>query len=217
MRHNHVNSQDHLSEELLNMYVDGELSTRERNLVEAHLTSCNACQDELSALQQLFVALDDLGPAAAPDLVPSVLKRVGSPPHPRAVAGGLRALPWLTAALQAIAVLALLVWGWSHLADLWSAVNGSLLPETVSAALSRVSAWASTQWTTLSAWPRTVWTETQAGLARLSTSTNLPFPQTQLVMLAAVLVVVWLLGNALLLRRALLNGQVSTHRRYRNG
>jgi anti-sigma factor RsiW len=215
MRDNQLMNQEHLSEDVLNMYLDGELSGGERDRVEVHLAVCDACRVEFSALQQLFVALDELVPARAPDLVPRVLSRIESPlPQPRMPASRLRPLPWLTAALQAIAMMALLAWGWRQLTDQWSMVNDSFLPEAVNAAWSQASVWAQTQWTAISAWPSTAWAEVQAWLTRLSTSADLPLPLNQVAVLGVALVFVWLLGNVVLLRRAMLNGHIHTQRRY---
>ena len=211
-------SQEHLSEDLLNMYLDGELNASEREHIKTHLASCDECQAEFSNLQQLFVALDELALAPAPNLVPGVLNRIGSPsPQPQVLAGRFRALPWLTAALQAIAVMALLAWGWRQLADLWSTVIDSSITEAARAAWSQISVWATGQWTSLSAWPSAAWAEVQAWLTHLSAYVNLSLPLTQVAALGVTLVFIWFLGNVVLLRRALLNGHVSTHRRYRNG
>ena len=215
MRDNQVMNREHLSEDLLNMYLDGELSDGERDSVEAHLAVCNACQAEFSDMQQLFVALDELAVAAAPDLLPGVLKRVGSQPtRPQLPASGFQALPWFTAALQAITAMALLAWGWRHLANLWSTVRNAIPAETVRSMWPQVSGWAMAQWTALSAWPGAAWAEILTWMTRLSSSIDLPLPLTQVAVLGVALVFVWLLGNGVILRRARLNGQIRTQRWY---
>ena len=50
----------HLSEEQLNLYLDGALLPQEQSAVEAHLAGCATCQADLDSLQTLFVALDAL-------------------------------------------------------------------------------------------------------------------------------------------------------------
>jgi anti-sigma factor RsiW len=51
---------NHIDELTLNEYLDDALPETERQAVEAHLAKCAVCQAELSDLQQLFFALDNV-------------------------------------------------------------------------------------------------------------------------------------------------------------
>ena len=69
----------HLTEEQLNLYLDNELSTPERAIVEAHLADCEACRSELASLEILFFALHSLqSEALDSDLTPQVLREISS-------------------------------------------------------------------------------------------------------------------------------------------
>ncbi len=202
-----MSDEGHLSEAMLNMYLDGELSAGERDRVAAHLAACEACRAEMLALQRLFTALQDLAPALAPDLVPGVLARI----QPRRLRVRPRSL-WLVPALQAAAALALLAWGWTRLVGCWAVVSDVLSPGTLADVWADVSGWMAAQWATLPAWPNTAWAEVQEWAAQLPTFGAMPLSLTQLTVLGVALAVLWLVGNVVLLRRALLNGQVMQRR-----
>ncbi len=102
-----MRNENHLSEQTLNMYLDGELSARERKRAQAHLATCNSCRVEMLALQGLFAALDALALVPAPDLTPGVLAQLRRP-----ISRPLR----LALALQTIVMLAWLTWGTARLA-----------------------------------------------------------------------------------------------------
>ena len=56
-------SADHIGEELLSAFVDDQVTTEDRALVQAHLQTCAACQqrlDELRAVVDLLHALPDV-------------------------------------------------------------------------------------------------------------------------------------------------------------
>jgi anti-sigma factor RsiW len=103
----------HLDEMTINLFLDGMLEPEEQESVEAHLRSCAACREEVSRWETTFLALDALAlePAAVPE--PSI-----SVP--------LRVWPWI--ALQGAAALALLVWAWPRLMDLWATVQAWSAP-----------------------------------------------------------------------------------------
>jgi anti-sigma factor RsiW len=205
-----MNSKEHLSEAILNMYLDGELSAGERERVEAHLAACEVCQAEVTALQRLFATLEELelAPALAPDLAPGVLAHI----HPRRRLLELRRPSphplWLVPALQSVAALALLAWGWTRLAGYLALAVDFLSLGTLADAWAEVSGWMTAQWATLSAWPSATWAEVQEWAARVSAFSDLHLSLTQLVALGAALVVLWLVGNVVLLHRDLFNGRV---------
>ena len=115
---------EHLSEETVNLYLDGELGENERTHVETHLRACAACQAEVDSLQELFFALDEMADAPAPDLVPGVVARI----RPRT---RLTALQWVIPALQGAAAVGLLAWGWVRLASYLTAAARALPLETL--------------------------------------------------------------------------------------
>jgi len=197
----------HLGEEVLNMYLDGELSARERERVEVHLDACDKCRVEVAALQQLFAALEELASAPAPDLVPGVLTHI----RPRRWLPSLsptRLRPlWLVPALQAAAALALLIWGWTRLAGYWAIVVDILSPGALGKVWAEVAGWVAAQWVVLSTWPDAAWAVVQEWAARLAPFGDLRLSPTQLAVLGAALVALWLMSNAALLRGALLNGR----------
>ena len=213
-----MRDEGHLGEEIINMYLDGELSAGERGHVEAHLAACDECQAEVAALRQLFIALDELVPAPAPDLVPGVLARV-QPRRRSRGPGLLRSRPlWLVPALQAAAAVALLAWGWTRLIGYWTVVVGALSLGTPGEIWVRASGWVTIQWSVLSTWATAqwatlpTWCDVHWWFARLPAFDGSHLSPIQLAVLGVTLVVLWVVGNAVLLRRALLNGQVTQRR-----
>lgn len=197
----------HLTEEQVNLYLDDELSAIERAAVEAHLAGCDECRAEVAALQRLFTALEELAHEPAPDLVPDVLTRIH--PRRRLVGRGLtRFRPlWLIPALQAAAALALLAWGRTQLAGYWVSLVDTLSLGRLGEMWARASVWTVGQWAVLRVWPSIAWAGLQGWIARLPTLGGLHFSPTQLAVLGTALVTVWLVGNAVLLYHASLNGQ----------
>jgi anti-sigma factor RsiW len=196
-----MKDEGHLGEETLNMYLDDELSPEERGYVEAHLNVCDACRAQMLALQNLFIALDGLVPALAPDLVPGVLARTR---RSRRLANlGM----WLVPALQATATVVLLAWGWTQLAGYWQIVIGDLPPNTLEGIWTASVDWVVSQWAVLRTWPTAVWAGIQGLIACVPIPGELQFSPTQLVVLIATVATVWIIGNTLLLRCRLFNGQ----------
>jgi hypothetical protein len=67
----------HLSEQLLNEYLDEALIPSKRHAVEAHLSTCDRCRSELKELKLVFKNLATLPEVAlAHDLTPSVMGTV---------------------------------------------------------------------------------------------------------------------------------------------
>lgn len=93
---------DHLQENILHAYLDGELTAMEIKTVKNHLGTCNRCQVRLQELQSTFAALDELPDLAlGVDLAPPVLRSL------KAERDVIPALPWITAAQAAAAVVLL--------------------------------------------------------------------------------------------------------------
>lgn len=197
----------HLSEGDIHAFLDGELAVGEHAAVQEHLATCEQCRRELAALRRLFIALDELAPA--PDLVPTVRARL---------AGLSPALPqrswrrWLPLALEAAAAVALLAWAvtrpaafWAGLFGTWPADFGAELSGWWSGTWGSIVAWLASLWADLPSWPADTWSALQAWLGSLPTL-DLQLSLPQWALWVGLLVVACLVGNALLLRRAALNG-----------
>lgn len=193
-----MKNEDHLNEQTLNMYLDGELSAGELERARAHLAACDVCRVELSALQSLFDALDELAPVLAPDLTPGVLAQLRRPMR----------RPWrLALALQTVAMLAWLTWGAARLAAYWPAAIEALSSQAPLEPWASAVDWAAAQWAALSRWSGGVGDTFQEWTA-WTVDLGDPFLSlTQLAVLGVVILLLWLVGNALFLRRILVNGQ----------
>jgi hypothetical protein len=191
-------SQNHLSEETLNAYLDGELDGREREHTEKHLVTCVTCRTEVENLQRLFAALDGIADAPAPNLVPGVRTRI-RPHH------GLEGLRWLVPALQGAAALAVIAWGWSRLAGYLIPLPSTLPLKALEGIWNSATEWVVFQWATLTTWPEAAQALVSDWGSRLPGGPSIP--PSQLLVPGIPIAVLWLAGNALLLRRALLNGK----------
>jgi|Deesub1362A_J573_1020465.scaffolds.fasta_scaffold08139_2 anti-sigma factor RsiW len=70
---------DHLSEEILNAYLDGELGAPAGEAVRAHLAQCESCRERMQGLEALFQRLETVRwPALQRDLAPKVLSGLPS-------------------------------------------------------------------------------------------------------------------------------------------
>ena len=68
----------HLDEFLLQEYADQELDEQQRQMVEAHLAACAACQNELAEVQTLFTTIETLPEEALTvDLSERVVAEIG--------------------------------------------------------------------------------------------------------------------------------------------
>jgi anti-sigma factor RsiW len=67
----------------LQYYVDGQIPLSQIHLLEAHTSSCTACQNELSLLQEVVDRLHDLQSVAEPTyLTLRIMERVAMNPQP---------------------------------------------------------------------------------------------------------------------------------------
>ena len=124
---------EHLSEETLNAYLDGELAGGARRAADAHLQGCVHCRERLAVLEALFQRLEELRwPALERDLAPEV---VGALPmsRPRSRLPGLLGPLLQGAGGLLLLVLALgqlrpdlsgaLHWGWQR----WAQVSVAMM------------------------------------------------------------------------------------------
>lgn len=56
----YMHNTNHLSDELLNSWVDGVVTTDERSIICTHLEHCQLCRDELESLRTVKRLLSDL-------------------------------------------------------------------------------------------------------------------------------------------------------------
>ena len=56
----YMHTTNHLSDELLNSWVDGVVTTDERSIICTHLEHCQICRDELESLRTVKRLLSDL-------------------------------------------------------------------------------------------------------------------------------------------------------------
>jgi anti-sigma factor RsiW len=119
----------HLSDELLNEYLDEALTPEARALAEAHLGACATCAGRLEALRALFAGLEALPEVElARDLAPAVggaVRRQAALPVPTRRAW----LPWALA-VQALAALGALALAWPFLAARLGSLPGLAAPVT---------------------------------------------------------------------------------------
>lgn len=188
----------HLSDKLLNEFLDGALDGSARADVEAHLAACGACSARLEALGAVFAGLATLPQAPlGRDLRLGVMAavRAQSQTALRPIAGPRRPVFQLVFALQLLAALALLAFAWPFLAGL-----AQLTPLIGSADVSRFVAQLAGAWLDFGG----LWLALERWLALATTQPTLrPEMLLQPVVAGLVLVaggVLWLLGNALLLR-----------------
>lgn len=187
----------HLTDELLNEYLDEALPAYRLSQVEAHLAGCAGCAARLDSLRLLFATLDALPVVPlARDLSAGVLARL---PQPEPV--WQPALNWVVIA-QAVAAVVLLALAAPMITAnvLQADVTGLGQPilqfgaDLLAGLQAQWLSWLSTlaQW---SNWPL-------AGTRHLTT----PLAGTPTVLIgaiAAMLVVLWIMGNGLLLRTTL--------------
>ncbi|MCC7361645.1 MAG: hypothetical protein IT317_19330 [Anaerolineales bacterium] len=183
----------HLTDETLNEYLDEALPAAQAAGVAAHVSACVTCAARLRARRALFAELDGLPEAPiAHSLTPGVLAALPRQAAMRNSAHGRRpALRWLALA-EVAAALALLALAWP--------IIGALLAEAPTLAaewLARLPTLTTIDWLAAA----------QGWLAALkppAPSNWLPIglgPLT-LGLAVAAAAAVWLVGNAVMLRRS---------------
>src|SRR5712692_7756581 len=67
---------------LLQLYIDGRLSSEQLGALELHLSGCSTCQQELFSLQKIEQSLRDFGSVVEPpDLIVNIMRRVAYTPQ----------------------------------------------------------------------------------------------------------------------------------------
>ena len=173
----------HITVETLNEYLDNALTPSARADVDAHLALCANCTAEVSALRNLFAAIESLPEAPLQrDLTSSVLAGV---PAVRASASSLpRPVRWALLAQALVVIVSLaLVW---PLLDLSTLQMPIVLPDW-SALTQFVGSWSS--------WLRAF---TLSDFTNIS-SLHLDPPALLLTLTLVSACLLWLVGNGLLL------------------
>lgn len=182
---------DHLSDEDLQSYLDGELGEAPARWASAHLEMCADCRERAGTLEGVIEALSRLSDVPwQGDLAPGVLNRIHSAAAPR------RRWPWLVGA-QGLAAAALAVWAGQATAAEWVGYAAGRL-QAPPAWLLEVLAWARTAgeavWGEAAAWVEFT-AQSLASVPAAPWAVSLSASPT----LLAGLLVLWLAGNSLLL------------------
>lgn len=123
-----MNTARHLSEDMLNAWLDDAITDEERRFVFGHLASCTACREELEALRLVKSLLSEFPEPALPRSFQLTMEQAEQPlpqgsgrPTPLSI----RALP-IVRALSIAAIFAVLVLGG---ASVFGPVSNSLTGE----------------------------------------------------------------------------------------
>jgi hypothetical protein len=171
---------NHLSDEILNEYLDNALAAADFSETESHLAICPECAGRLTGLRTLFADLDLLTERTLEiDLVPRVLSRLPESVLPRSVR-------WLAAAQIMAATIAVVI-AWPLVAAVFPVGIIPPLP-SLNDLLASWSLWFST-----------------IGAFQIPTlsfdvpSFPLDVPSTTLVIAVIGILLLWLISNGLLL------------------
>jgi len=105
----------HVSSKLLPL-IDGELSPREAQQVQAHLTTCTRCRVDYEKVRSAIAALDELQTAHAPDSIWAAIEAAHTPQTAPASVGSFRWAYGFAAAVAVILVAAV-VWHFAGRTD----------------------------------------------------------------------------------------------------
>lgn len=169
----------HLSEDLLNEYLDGALAPESRAGVQTHLAACGMCSARLAQLRTLFASLDALPDLPGEvDFVPLILARLEQKaPLPRP-------LRWLTAAQAFGAILAAIL--------AWPLLESAIQPVSLPS-LSHMFAQSA------SSWLQTITDFQIPSFAFELPSLGLNLPSATLILTLVSVSLLWLMANGLLL------------------
>lgn len=187
---------NHLADELLHEYLDGELSSETSEVVRLHLDDCNDCAARLRKWSLLFVEIEQVPDMEqAVDFTPGVLAKLTNQGSRRS------GFFWLMVGQSALAIL-MMVYGWLQLSVYfpaeqirnWLAIppralNGLIDKFVISLreALSQFLAWS------------------PSSSDLIATVPQIPIGSTLYVYLGISLIILWILGNHYLLR---VNGHI---------
>lgn len=180
----------HVSDDLLNEYLDDMLASQDRTAVAAHLAACPACAAQLESLQRLFTSLEALPDQEFHvDLAPAVVAAVRSRQRP------IGALRWATVAQLVVsaALVAALAPALAQWASGWQLAGRSL---DTGVSIPRAAAWLFSDlpayWLTLQG------VADDAGTLAGQLNTAIPLAQLGLWVVLGVLL--WLAANSMVIR-----------------
>ncbi len=182
---------NHLDETALHEYLDRALDPAAHAGVEAHLAGCSTCTARLAELQALFTALEALPDVPLQrDLSLAVVEAI----RPARVASP--ALQWAVVA-QLAAAVALLVFAWPKIAGQFAGFVTGQIGAQVVAGIVNTFRLLSAQWPAMLV-PAMDLSVPSLGVTRYAPALHLS-PLSWWLLIAAALVL-WLVGNGLLLR-----------------
>ncbi len=183
---------NHPDEFRFHEYLDGELSSAAQTEVESHVAACAACSRTLAELQTLFEQVEGLPELELGiDLSPQIVARLERP------ALTLPAIRWV-AVVQVLMAILLLAAAWPSFQLFTSSwPEPSQLSADWQVALAERIGVLGEQWSVI--WEGVdLFVSSQA--EALMAGPGLMLPQLGLTLLAASALLVWLVGNGLLLR-----------------
>ena len=191
----------HLTTEALNRVVDGFLTPQEISLFERHLAACEVCSARLAALQAVFTELDALPEVALEgDLSAAVLAVVRPRLRlPARLKWSMIAQAAITLVISTSAAPLLLNSQWGQPIQAWIAHLGPIAPQ---AWLGPALAWIQSLATLQLDW--------HAWFALLPRFSSLGLTQIALWPLFLAVILLFALGNILLLRKLSGNAQRMT-------
>lgn len=179
---------NHLTTDILNLYLDDQLDEADRRSVEAHLVACPTCQRELADLRDLFAEIAALPPVVIPvDLTAAVLDRVRPQPW-RAP------LLWLIMLAQFGLTAALVLWLAPTLAGQIQVGQVVSPAEAVAGAFSTLANWVASQLLPLQAALSSV----RRAAETFSLTASTAISPLQWGIMLGIGVLIWLVGNRLL-------------------
>ena len=204
-----MNKSPHLTDEVLNEYLDQALDRPAYAVAEAHLAACDQCAARLGELRAVFVNLaalpdqsleHDLAPGvmAAVRRQPRVVMGRGQPERPPASRRWPAGVLAIFGALQVLAALVLLAFAWPFVASFSAALPAPAFTPVAAELASAVQ-----RLTALLSDSRALGTVAQSWLQAAAgqfVSPRMPLLEPSVVGLGlAAAGAVWLVGNALLL------------------
>ena len=175
---------NHLTDELLNEYLDNELAPAGRAQAEEHLAECADCAARLSALEALFKEIESLPEL---ELTHSLAARLSLPSNlPAVLPRSLRLTVTLQAAIAIVAIIFAAPFVMQFLSPYLVAVQ---LPSFTEILIQAQSQWA-------------IWLDTLSQF-RLPTLPEIPVVEMSSLVITLTLAgvsMLWLIGNGLLLR-----------------
>lgn len=102
------NNEEHLTEEEINLFIDGELPEDESEEIQQHILICDICADRVQQYQSLFLSLKDLEPIPLDqDLSVNVLANL--PIKQPELKSSLNLQPWMKHSIFAFQIIVTLV------------------------------------------------------------------------------------------------------------